>query len=327
MDEIKRTKTNLWMFPLGTVGRDMIYSLFNNFLLTYVLFTRNLTAAQLSAITVIMVAARVFDALNDPIMGNIIDKTRTAQGKARPWLLLSAPLVTITGILLFTGPSGSETLQVWWVMISYNLYYSLAYTIFNMSHNLMVPLSTRNTTQRGSLGVFNQISTIMMSGILVALVFPMVFMPMLGVDKGKWITLMSALSIIALPLTLLEYYFTKERVTEEAAGAENDSVTFILRLKIILTDKYMLVTFAYFLIYTIGTSFKNLGLVYYCNYVLGSYNDGGSQQYESVLYQVVDWNRTQEFDGTPFHEENQKMRIYFFPFNCYEYEAKWELNH
>ena len=60
---------------------------------------------------------------------------------------------------------------------------------------------------------------------------------------------------------------------------------------------------------------------------MGSYNDGGSQQYESVLYQVVDWNRTQEFDGTPFHEENQKMRIYFFPFNCYEYEAKWELNH
>ena len=60
---------------------------------------------------------------------------------------------------------------------------------------------------------------------------------------------------------------------------------------------------------------------------MGSYNDGGSQQYESVLYQVIDWNRTQEFDGTPFYEENQKMRIYFFPFNCYEYEAKWEMNH
>ena len=59
----------------------------------------------------------------------------------------------------------------------------------------------------------------------------------------------------------------------------------------------------------------------------GSYNDGGSQQYESVLYQVIDWNRTQEFDGTPFHEANQKTRVYFFPFNCYEYEAKWEMRH
>ena len=60
---------------------------------------------------------------------------------------------------------------------------------------------------------------------------------------------------------------------------------------------------------------------------MGSYNDGGSRQYESVLYQIIDWNRTQEFDGTPFYEENQKTRIYFFPYSCYEYEAKWEMRH
>ena len=50
MDEARRTKKNLWMFPLGTVGRDMIYTLFTNFILTYILFTRSLTAAQLSAV-------------------------------------------------------------------------------------------------------------------------------------------------------------------------------------------------------------------------------------------------------------------------------------
>ena len=60
---------------------------------------------------------------------------------------------------------------------------------------------------------------------------------------------------------------------------------------------------------------------------MGRYNDGGSQQYESVLYQIIDWNRTQEFDGTPLYEANQRTRIYFFPFNCYEYEAKWEMKH
>ena len=87
MDEARRTRKNLWMFPLGTVGRDMIYTLFTNFILTYILFTRSLTAAQLSAITAIMVAARVFDALNDPIMGNIIERTRSRYGKFKPWLL------------------------------------------------------------------------------------------------------------------------------------------------------------------------------------------------------------------------------------------------
>ncbi|MBQ6215275.1 MAG: MFS transporter, partial [Oscillospiraceae bacterium] len=156
--------------------------------------------------------------------------------------------------------------------------------IFNMSHNLMVPLSTRDTTARGGLSVFNQITTIMMSGILVALVFPMVIMPMIGVDKSKWITLMTIISIAALPLTLMEYFFTKERVTEEKAYAgEESNLSLGEQMKIIFTDKYMLLMYAYFLIYTTGTVFKNLALVYYCNYVLGTYNDGVTQMLVSVI--------------------------------------------
>ena len=61
----KQAKRNLWFFPLGTFGRDMIYSLFTNYILLYVLFTHHLTPAQLMAITGIMIGARVFDALND----------------------------------------------------------------------------------------------------------------------------------------------------------------------------------------------------------------------------------------------------------------------
>ena len=190
---------------------------------------------------------------------------------------------TLSGVLLFTVPQASEGVQVIWVMLSYNLFYSFAYTIFNMSHNLMVPLSTRNTTERGSLSVFNQISTIMMSGILVALIFPMVIMPALGVDKAKWITVMGLLSVITLPLILLEYYFTKERVTEEARNTEEQKIPFKTQLKIVFSDKYLLIVFTYFLIYTFGVSMKNLGLVYYCNYVLGTYNDGITQMLVSVI--------------------------------------------
>lgn len=230
------------------------------------------------------IVSKIIDAVTNVVMGYIIDRTHTPAGKARPWLLLSAPLLAITGILLFTVPSGSETVQVIWVMVSYNLFYSFAYTIFNMSHNLMVPLSTRNITERGSLSVFNQIATIMMSGILVALVFPMVIMPVIGVDKSKWLVLMSVLSILALPLTLLEYYFTKERVTleEHSAGIEK-TVSFFHQLKAIFTDRYMLLIYAYFLIYTAGSSIKNLSLVYFCNYVLGSYNDGITQTMLSII--------------------------------------------
>ena len=234
-------------------------------------------------LTLFPIVSKIIDAFTNVIMGYVIDRTRTPEGKARPWLLLSAPLVTVSGILLFTVPNASEGVQVVWVMLSYNLFYSFAYTIFNMSHNLMVPLSTRDTTDRGGLSVFNQIATIMMSGILVALVFPMVIMPMLGVDKARWIGVMSILAIISLPLVLLEYYFTKERVTAEQGDADEKKLSFKTQLKVVLTDKYMLIVFAYFLIYTFGMSLKNLGLVYYCNYVLGTYNDGITQMLVSVI--------------------------------------------
>lgn len=136
MDEARRTRKNLWMFPLGTVGRDMIYTLFTNFILTYILFTRSLTAAQLSAITAIMVAARVFDALNDPIMGNIIERTRSRYGKFKPWLLAGILLTSAVVYAAF-----NTRLEGWSFVAFFGfiyLMYSIAYTMHDISYWGMV---------------------------------------------------------------------------------------------------------------------------------------------------------------------------------------------
>ena len=274
-----------WLgYLLGPAGALLLNAVLATYLNVYYTDVLKLTHVWGGAFLVVFpIVSKIIDAVTNVCMGYIIDRTHTREGKARPWLLLSAPLLTVTGILLFTVPSGSETGQVIWGMVSYNLFYSFAYTIFNMSHGLMVPLSIRDTTQRGSLSVFNQISNIMMTGILVALVFPMVIMPIIGADQGKWIALMSLLSILALPLTLVEYYFTKERVTLETQAEEAVSVPLKQQLKAIFTDRYMLLIYAYFLVYILGTSIKNLSLVYYCNYVLGTYNDGMTQTLISVI--------------------------------------------
>lgn len=283
-DDVKPAEK--WLgYLLGPAGALLLNAVLGTYLNVYYTDVLKLTTFWGGTFLVVFpIVSKIIDAITNVVVGYVIDRTRTSEGKARPWLLLSAPLLTITGILLFTVPSGSQIVQALWVMVSYNLFYSFAYTIFNMSHNLMVPLSTRNTTQRGGLSVFNQIATIMMSGILVALVFPMVIMPIIGVDKSKWITLMSILSIMALPLTLLEYYFTKERVTlENQKSGDKTTVPFKQQLKAIFTDKYMLIIYVYFFIYTFGTCIKNLSLVYFCNYVLGSYNDGITQTLISVI--------------------------------------------
>ncbi len=281
------TAREKWLgYLLGPAGALLLNAVLATYLNVY--YTDVLKLADLKLwggmfLVLFPMLSKLVDALTNVVMGRIIDRTRTKEGKARPWLFLSAFLVPVTGILLFTVPEWNETVKILWIVVSYNLYYSFAMTIFNMSHNLMVPLSTRDGKARGGLSVFNQIATIMMSGILVALVFPFVIMPIIGVNKAKWITLMTILSILALPLTLLEYFFTKERLTEEADDKSDKEMSFREQFRIIFHDKYMVLLYVYFFIYTIGCTMKNIGLVYYCNYVLGTYNDGFTQTMVSVI--------------------------------------------
>ena len=117
------------------------YDLFTNFILTYILFTRSLTAAQLSAITAIMVAARVFDALNDPIMGNIIERTRSRYGKFKPWLLIGILLTSAVVYAAF-----NTRLEGWGFVAFFGfiyLMYSIAYTMHDISYWGMVATNRR----------------------------------------------------------------------------------------------------------------------------------------------------------------------------------------
>ncbi len=279
-------KKEKWIgYLIGPAGALLLNAVLATYLNVYYTDVLKLTSVWGGMFLMIFpLASKIIDAITNVAMGYVIDHTRSKQGKARPYLLLASVLVPITGILLFVVPQSNETVEVIWVMISYNLFYSFAYTIYNMSHNLMVPLSTRHTEQRGVLAVFNNVATVMISGIIVALIFPMLILPKLGVDKSSWITMAVILSILAMPLILLEYYHTRERVTEEGGTDEADkSLTFATQMKAVFTDRYMSVLLLYFLISTVGTSFKNIALVYYCNYVLGTYNDGITQTMVSVL--------------------------------------------
>ena len=149
MKNVTSDKRNLWMFPLGTVGRDMIYNLFTNFIFTYILFTRNLTAAQLGAVTAIMVGARVFDALNDPVMGNIIERTRSRYGKFKPWLVIGILSTSVVVYLAF-----NTSLQGWSFIVFFGVIYflySITYTMHDISYWGMVSALSSDPHVRNSL--------------------------------------------------------------------------------------------------------------------------------------------------------------------------------
>lgn len=279
------TAKEKWLgYLLGPAGALLLNAVLASYLNVYYTDVLKLTNVWGGVfLTVFPIISKVIDAITNVIMGNIIDRTHTSQGKARPYLLLAAILMPITGILLFTVPNASQTVQVIWVMLSYNLFYSFAFTIYNMSHSLMVPLSIRDTQQRGQLSVFNNISSVAVTGIIVALIFPMLILPALGVNKSAWIKTMIVISILTLPLTLIEYYYTKERITEESLNEKFEKIPSKKMLSAILHDKYWLIMMAYNVIYLLGLNLKNISLIYYCNYVLGTYNDGITQTLVSVI--------------------------------------------
>lgn len=233
-------------------------------------------------LTMMPVISKIIDAITNIIMGRIIDKTRTKQGKARPWVLASGVFMAVCGVLLYTVPDWNPGVQIVWVVVSYNLYFSFAFTIYNMSHALMVPLSTRNTKQRDKLAMLTSTGTSMLPGMLVTIILP-IMINAIGVGKeaqGTWMLVMGILSMLAIPATLVEYYFTKERVTEESVNesGENreETVPFMQQLQACFSDKYWLMIMAFWIIYQITNFLSTNSMLYYCNWVLGSSVESGT---------------------------------------------------
>jgi GPH family glycoside/pentoside/hexuronide:cation symporter len=222
------------------------------------------------------IVSRILNVITNIIMGQIIDRTKSRHGKARPWLLLSSPLLLLSGILLFTVPKASTAAQIIWEMLSYNFYFSVASTMYNMSHTLMVPLSTRNGKQRDNLAMIQSMGNAIIPGMVGAILIPMLLLPMMGVDQGKWITVMAIISILVLPAVMLEYYFTRERVTEESHDSSSGKMkhTFHEQMNACFSNRYWVIIILIIIVFYLSNNFQITSILYYSNWVLGTYNDG-----------------------------------------------------
>lgn len=270
--------------PMGAATLNFTIISYLNVFYTDVLDLTNSFGWAVAFLALFPILSKIIDAATNILMGQLIERTHTRQGKARPWLLLSAPLMTIAVILLFIIPKEHSILQFALVALTYNIFFSFAYTIYNMSHTLMVPLSTSNVKQRDGLSLFSNIGGNMLPGTVVSLVFPALLMPVLGADYDKWITAMSILAVLALPMTVIEYYFTKERVTEAAADAgEQRNVSFREQISACFSSKYWIMMVVFMLMFQIMSNIMTISLPYFCNWVLGTYNDGTTQMFLSAV--------------------------------------------
>ncbi len=277
-----------WLgYLLGPAGAMLLTGIINSYI--NVFYTDVVQVSHLwggAFLVIFPLVSKIIDAITNLIMGRIIEKTRSRQGKARPWLLIAAPLMVVTAILLFTIPNASDTVKVVWILLSYNLFYAFAVTIYLMSKTMMIPLSTRNTRQRDGLAMFNNLGEAIAPGLFCMMLFPMLLLPWMGVNQGHWITVMVIISIVLVPLVVMQYYFTKERVTEESqaiGNGEPNSVPISKQIKACFSSRYWVIIMSVFLLYQLFNSIYNAGALYYANWVLGSYNDGITMTLMSVI--------------------------------------------
>ncbi len=148
----KRTK---WSYSLGGIGRDMTYALVSTFLMTYVQYGVGPTVAQYSVIGIILIVGRFWDAINDPIMGAIIENTKSRWGKFKPWILIGAVLTGIVIVLMFNWVRWVPWAKDGWnYVIFFGITYFLweiAFTMNDISYWSMLPSLSKNEKERNSI--------------------------------------------------------------------------------------------------------------------------------------------------------------------------------
>ncbi len=160
-----RTK---WSYSIGATGRDAAYALVSMYLMSYIQYTMNLTVSQFAVIGAIVVICMVWDAINDPLMGIIIENCHLKMGKYRPWILAGSILNAIIIVLMFTvRPSGWGF--VGFFGLSY-LCWGMTYTMNDIAYWGMLPSLTSDAKERNNLvtlmGIFICVGQFTVAGIV-----------------------------------------------------------------------------------------------------------------------------------------------------------------
>lgn len=259
-------RRNTWGFGLGTLGRDMVAAMVTMFLMVYLTEVLDLTNSTLAAVTVVLVVLRVFDAVNDPVMGLIVDNTRSRFGKFKPWIAGGAVAWALGTALLFTD-FGLEGVAFVLAFTACYLVWEIAYTVNDISYYGMVPALSRSQSERERIGVVARLcANIGMFAVVVGIVpITNALEDVLGSATSAWLVFAVAISVIMLAFQTVTLVATRQRVGTDSPPPTRLSELFAV---IARNDQLLWVTAAMFLFMTGFTATAGFGL-YYFTYIYG----------------------------------------------------------
>lgn len=278
----------LWLgYVAGPFGMMLLQSIVNSYFNQYLTDVLGFTVSRGMWIASFMVLfplfSKIIDALTNVGMAKVLDNTACRQGKLRPWFILSIPIVVVSVLMLFWIPFASLVAQAVWVVIAYNLFYSVGYTIWYMAYELSAALSTRNFSQRKNNSMAGQITKNIGTG-MISILFPTILSAVCGIvggdNRAGYLLCMSIMCCIAVPLTFLQYFFTRERITEErrnqygvvgkvdAGKSPLREATFMQQFRACMKDKYWIMLIVMMMLYQILNAMKGVAQVYYSGWVV-----------------------------------------------------------
>ncbi len=290
-------KKELWFgYVAGPFGAMLLQSIVNSYFNQYLTDVLGFTASRGLWIASFMVLfpllSKILDAITNVLMAKVLDNTTCRQGKLRPWMILSLPIMIISLMMLFWIPFSNPVVMAVWVVIAYNLFYSVGYTMWYMSYELSAALSTRNFKQRKNNSMAGQITKNIGTGI-ISILFPTILTAISGIvgnTRTGYLVCMAVMCCIAVPLTFLQYFYTRERITEERRnqyGIGGNTVqkikvkeaSFMTQFKACIKDKYWIMLIILIMLYQVFNAMRSVAQVYYSGWVV---NGNAYGEYASI---------------------------------------------
>ena len=250
--EKRLLRRNKWAYSVGGIGRDMIYQLIATFFITYIQYSGlGLTAAQFSVIGVLLVVGRIWDAVNDPFMGSIVENTHSRWGKFRPWILIGALLSGIVIVIMFNFRSPAQWLGGWGYVIFFfiiYLFWEAAFTLNDIPYWSLIPALSKNKKDRDVITTM----VVVFAGIGAFAGNAIISLTTVG-NMVKGYSLISITFVaIFLACTFLTVFGVKEPVEEYDEKAEK--VTLRKMFSVIAHNDQLLWASLALMLYSVGSA-------------------------------------------------------------------------
>lgn len=207
-ENVKLSYFTKFSYGLGDLASNISWGLVSSYLLYFYTDVYGLSAG---VIGILMLTARVWDAVNDPIMGLIAERTNTRWGRFRPYILFGSIILCALNYLTFTVPNLQGAPKIIYAFLTY-ISLGTIYTVVNLPYGALATVMTRDTEERTSLNSFRGFFQMIANVILGGAVMPLVNFMGKGDNAKGFSGAALVLSSIALPIFLLVFYKCKEVV-------------------------------------------------------------------------------------------------------------------